>query len=405
MMIGKLILAMLAVLLWSARSLPSQERAVVSLLDGTQVAGLLAGVSAGGGLRVLTPNGTREIPAANILSLSLAVGTTVTPKAGVRVELASGDVLAGIVDDGRLDLISLTCPSVGSVRLQLDDIRRVTMLEAVTPSMVIPGHVPTDDEIYLAAGDRLDRVRGEVVLLDRSSVVIDTASAKGRKFRFRRDGVVAILLAPLEKYKPPDGILAVARFRDGSRVTGTLISALGGALGMKMVSGTRVTLGLRLLARIDFKNPAFVSLCDLKPSSSQEVPFLPGGRLHGVIKDVGFRGEPRLRIGEQSFFRGFGMHARTVLRFTLDGAYSRLQAVAGIDPHTRDRALPGSVRMKILVDGRERWKSPLLVSGSAARQVAVADLTGARTLTLVVDFGESCAVGARGIFADPVLFK
>ena len=61
--------------------------------------------------------------------------------------------------------------------------------------------------------------------------------------------------------------------------------------------------------------------------------------------------------------------------------------------------------MRVLVDGKERWKSPLLVAGSAPQKVSIPGLTGAGTLTLVVDFGASCSVGARGVFADPVLFR
>jgi hypothetical protein len=405
MTVAKLILVSLTLSLGTPAWSCGQGAATVHLLDGKSVKGQLAGVTETGGLAVGAAGGLREIPVSEILAVILQSGGQIRPREGVLVELASGDVLAGVVDDGRLDEVALTCPSVGALRLRLDDIRRITMLEALRPSMMVPRAMPRDDEVYIAAGNRLDRVRGEVVRLDRSSVVIDTASSAGRKFSFKQDAVVAVLLAPLDEYVAPKGVLAVARFRDGSSATGQLTRTAAAPFGLRLAVGPVVTPSLRLLERIDFKNPRFTSLCDLPHQSFEEIPFLEGGQKHGLRKDKGFRGEPRLRIGEVSYFRGLGLHAQSKLTYSLDGTYRKFQALVGADPHTRDRSLPGSVRVRVLVDGKERWKSLLLIAGRGPRKVQVAGLEGARALTLVADFGDSFSIGARAVIADPVLLR
>jgi hypothetical protein len=162
---------------------------------------------------------------------------------------------------------------------------------------------------------------------------------------------------------------------------------------------------MHMLQRIDFRNPSFTHLSDLAPTGVKETPFLPGGQSHGILRDTGFRGEPRLRIGSRSYLKGIGLFARTEATWHLDGRYERFQAEVGADPHTQDGRVPGSVKVRVLVDGKERWVSPLLVAGGRPRKIAIEGLKGRTSLTILVDFGESFSIGARAVLGDPVILR
>ncbi len=74
----------------------------------------------------------------------------------------------------------------------------------------------------------------------------------------------------------------------------------------------------------------------------------------------------------------------------------RFQARVGIDDSTGRR---GSVRFRVLVDGREKYVSPILRGGEKPVPVEV-DLTGAKRLELVVDYADRADVLDRADWLD-----
>ncbi len=101
-----------------------------------------------------------------------------------------------------------------------------------------------------------------------------------------------------------------------------------------------------------------------------------------------------LRIGDTTYDRGLGLHAKGELRIRLDGEYERFRAVAGLQ-WTGGQG-PGSVTLDIEVDGESRFSSGLLTETDAPRTIDV-PLSGARELTLRI--GD----GGDGITCDMVV--
>lgn len=99
-------------------------------------------------------------------------------------------------------------------------------------------------------------------------------------------------------------------------------------------------------------------------------------------KDTSVDGNP-IRIAGETFERGVGTHADSLLYVKLAGGSRRFTAMVGVD----DEAGPaGSVEFRVLADGNETYKSGLLKSGQAARPVDL-NVTGVNILVLIVSAG------------------
>ncbi len=122
----------------------------------------------------------------------------------------------------------------------------------------------------------------------------------------------------------------------------------------------------------------------------------------GIGKSVDGRG---LRIGKRAFDKGVGTHANSRLRVALDGKVSRFQAWVGVDAEVGKR---GTVRFRILADGKEVLRTPRLVGGQDPVRVDL-PLTGVRSLILLVmadgdgiDYDHADWADARFVYAGAV---
>ena len=92
------------------------------------------------------------------------------------------------------------------------------------------------------------------------------------------------------------------------------------------------------------------------------------------------------------------MHSTSRVTYSLPDGAKRFEARVGLDDHLGVR---GSVRVRLLIDGKER---DLGLRGDLTHRVgplAVSlDLTGAKELTLIVDFGANGDVGDHVNWCD-----
>jgi hypothetical protein len=95
------------------------------------------------------------------------------------------------------------------------------------------------------------------------------------------------------------------------------------------------------------------------------------------------------------------MHSRATLNYELPEGFSHLVATIGIDDAVRPR---GSVVFRVITDGKPAYESKTLTGRDPAENIRV-DIRGARTLQLVVDFGEELDVGDQADWANIRLVK
>ncbi|MBM3497735.1 MAG: hypothetical protein FJX74_03605 [Armatimonadetes bacterium] len=93
-----------------------------------------------------------------------------------------------------------------------------------------------------------------------------------------------------------------------------------------------------------------------------------------------------LRIGERTFERGLGTHARSHIRVYSPEPLARFAAWVGVDHNERTHGGAGSVVFRVAAGEAEVYRSRLLRGGEAPERVEV-DLGGAHVVNLLVDDG------------------
>ncbi|MBX7258874.1 MAG: alpha-galactosidase [Candidatus Hydrogenedentes bacterium] len=109
-----------------------------------------------------------------------------------------------------------------------------------------------------------------------------------------------------------------------------------------------------------------------------------------------------LRVGEKTFEKGIGAHANGRIEIQLNDPFARFTAAVGIDNNNDTAGNKGSVEFIVLVDGAERFHSPLCRGGDAPVPVDV-DLSGAKMVELLIrDAGDGINYD-QADWADAVL--
>lgn len=87
-----------------------------------------------------------------------------------------------------------------------------------------------------------------------------------------------------------------------------------------------------------------------------------------------------LSVNGKRYLSGIGTHAPSQLKFALPPQADSFYVSVGID----DEAKPGNVIFRILLDGREAWRSPAITTQNSPLSTAIA-LNNAREITLITD--------------------
>jgi hypothetical protein len=253
----------------------------------------------------------------------------------------------------------------------------------------------TRDVVLLRNGDI---EKGILTGLDAQLVRLDSDE---KKLQIDRNKVAAIALnTELATMLRPPGRYGRVILRDGCRLS--LASAQWSA--GKTLSGVTlfrkpVILTAEDVVAIYVFQGAAVYLSDLKPREtaynfygSETWPFVADGTVD----------RRDLCLGGSTYDKGLGMHSETRLTYDLGGRYQRFEALVGLDPRTGQR---GSVRLRVLVDGQDRIPGSLELTGQTLPTPLRIDVSKARVLTLMVEFGNGGPVQDHVNWADARLIR
>lgn len=251
------------------------------------------------------------------------------------------------------------------------------------------------DAVQLIAGDRLT---GEFQQLDGG--FIEFAAAVG-PLKLDRSRVKWLALDPqLGSLPDVPATRWIAFLTDGSRITASQCQPRDDfTLQMTPLFGGIVAVPWHDLVRLQPITPRIEPLSERQAIAESYQPYLDGDQTLALDQSVA--GSPLTVLGEE-FATGLGMRSRMTTTYTLQPGDRRFRSTVGLDDAA---AGEGSVRFRIDLDGRAAWTSPLITGQTDATETPLIDLSGARRLTLIVEFGERGDVGDLADWCDPVILR
>ena len=366
----------LAVLL-AAPPVASEPQFLAMTAEGTTSSGVVTKI--GAGWEVVWKTGPPVVAGQLICLRRAGVALPDLPTQPM-VILANGDRIAGRVTGGDSRALQLM-PTIGTPAgavwtVPLSTVRAV-WFTSPTETILDSGK---EDVLLLRSGDTR---RGTIERLttDPATVVL-----KGS------DGVPlaklgAIVFDPtLARIRKPKTSYAKLVLANGTRITLSAAQADAAMISGTSAFGASVQIPLNEVIALDIHGGKATYLSDLKPKQEDIEQF---GDLKWLsVADRNVHGQS-LRLnspfGVQTFDKGLGTHSRTTLVYDLAGKYRRFETVVGLDAYSGKR---GAVDITISVDGKEIPIDGLkrMTAQTLPKTLSI-DVTKARQLTLLVDFG------------------
>ncbi len=253
------------------------------------------------------------------------------------------------------------------------------------------------DKVWLANGDEVEGIikglNADKVLIEVNRKVLDIP----------RDKVAVIgLSTELAALLRPKTTFGRAIMSNGTRlsfskaVCSDRITVSGTTL-----FGEPVTLPLAEILALYLYQARAVYLSDLKPLDYEFTSYLSTSPWP-YVKD-GCVLNHELHLDGGTFDKGLGMHSRSRLSYDLGGNYRRFEALVGLDEKS---GREGTAQIKVLVDGKPRdlgTKGELFGMGKPL--FVGMDVSGAKILTLLADFGKRGSVQSNVDWAEARLIK
>ncbi|WP_435005244.1 NPCBM/NEW2 domain-containing protein [Tundrisphaera lichenicola] len=365
-------------------SIPSDPVFNALRTDGSTVSGQIRQLGLKSGLVLARSDAADQtIPIEGLVKLTREGSSAPMTTEGGLVLFPDGDRLArsviGPVGQFNLDIQQF---ALGNLAIPIDSILGLILAPPAEPDAVdalvarVRAEPREADLIWLANGDRLP---GLFAGMTDKKLAFQPATGK---VELDRSGIVALGFEPAQvNYPKPAGPYFELTTVDGSRLGVTDVRMEQGHVIARTRFGAEIRLPVGELAKVHVLDASVVYLSDREADGTQYEPYI--GPTRPYRRNANVAGES-LRLGGQPFDRGLGTQSRTLLAYKIPPGSKRFQSTVGLD----DRAGPlGNVVFKIRADNHEVYTSPPMSHGETPRPVDV-DLTGARLLILITEFGE-----------------
>ncbi|MFO1007150.1 MAG: NPCBM/NEW2 domain-containing protein [Planctomycetaceae bacterium] len=271
-----------------------------------------------------------------------------------------------------------------------------TTLDSVYVLKESPPATPTDGKqpSAPAASTTIQRVNGKVLGITGDSLQMDYM---GETRGIKMERVIGVVF----KGRPPSlpqapGVITLS---GGITIPGQLTKVEPGTkVHFKSSWGQEFSWPYSNVVRMTVRNGRTTPLTDQQPVSVEETPYFD--RHFPWTTDKSLTGPP-LMIGEKRYTRGVCLHSRTVLTYALNGEYSGFQCDVGLQGES---GKDGNAAVRVLADGVPAYENPSLTAASGVQSVSI-NVTGKKTLTLEVDYGEKFDVCDHVTFGDPRLLR
>jgi len=362
------------------------------------VEGRLTALSLKDGVTVKREDGTEAVvPIADLVQVSSVAGAPVRTAGAATLLLPDGDLLYGRVIGGVADAIWLETEDLGRLMVPLDGMVSLLLLSTSDSgyrramAWAQSSRRREADELQLRNGDVLT---GFINQIDDQAVALDINGLE-TKLPVPRVSAIRFAAAKHQGVDPPYFLLSM---RQSGRITLREATLRGVELDARAEFSERIRVPLDRIGSLDLVGGNWNRLSLMDPISFEHTPML--SLAWSYLANHNVRGEP-LRVAGDTFDRGIGVHSRSRLIYDLRGEFRELVTSYGIDDDSGPLA---DVTVIIQVDGQRRYEQKNVRAGKLHGPVRL-DVTKARQLELIVDFGEYGDIQDRFNWIDPALIR
>lgn len=360
------------------------------------------------GVALNTATGSLELPHDQVLFIAPqdAARSEIAPKPAVWIELVDGSKLTAANLTIQKRVATLAIQGGEPVELPAKIIRRVRFAAgddrqtAAWPDNVAESS--TADLLAVRKNGNVDFLSGIVGDLTAETVEFQFS---GETIPVKRAKVDGFILFQKEADKLPDAVCIVQDAR-GWHLQAKSVALADESLDVTLLSGAVVKEPWAMVRRLDYSSGKVTYLSDLEPQSVQWTPFIKFSpsfeglsHYYGLRRDEGREHQP-LRIAGKTFSKGLSIYSRTLVTYRLPIGIKRFQAVAGIDDAVRE---DGVVRLEISADGKSLFAQT--INGSTPPVALDLDVSGARKLSILVDYGDDFDAGDYLNLGDARMLK
>lgn len=373
------------------------DEVTVRTITEDDVPGRVARFSLPGELVLTDADGSnRRIPTAELVLISAVASSPVANHDRTKLELLGGDRLFGRISAGDEDRVRLWSVPFGDIELPLDAIVAIEFPASDSPEHqgLVAGFKAAhadEDRVLLSNGDI---AMGFITAVDAEVIKIENA---------RGEQSIAHALVLAVRFSQPapaphEGIYAILNLRNNTRLTLTQMEWADGRFEAKSVHGPRVEASTQQVASVEIFGGRWEWLSSHEPIAVEHTPML--SMAWPWTKDTNVVGGP-MRVAGRRFQHGVGAHSRSSLTYDLGGRYRELVTYLGLDD---DSGPLGDVNVTIRVDGKVLFTRDHLKRGELLGPLRL-DLSDARQLQLIVDFGDNGDLQDRFNWADAALVR
>lgn len=265
----------------------------------------------------------------------------------------------------------------------------------------------TEDLLVIRRDAGLDYLKGVVVGVSKETVQFEYS---GNTIPVPLARVAGVILARKEAERPSPRLQMTTH--DGGQWMLKSVEMRDSRIALVTMADVRREILVEDVSKIVYPQLGAVFLTDVEPTQVNYQPFFASKlnktleALHAPQFDVSYDGDA-LRVaskqnatGWRQFRRGLAVQSRTELVYRLAGKYQRFMATAGVGPDSPSQA---DVELKLFSDDREIFSAKIANSDEPI-EIDV-DVSSARRLKLLVDYGENIHIGDRIHLGDARLIK
>ena len=385
-------MTLIALLLSLSSVARAQENWTLTTADFKNVSVTLKGMDANAVRVTEAAGGERAVSMDEFLQLERQLPTAVQQGKFV-LHLAAGDQLAGEpVSVAGEDLVWNNA-AAGEVRVPMNRVAAMTR-----PGQQPPDRRTNEDVVTLSNGDA---VRGIIAGIEGGKVSVQQTDA-AEPTAVPIDSVARVQFA--QTAAPAGGTGGERSFRvrlaDGSSLPARAVTLDGAKFSVDLGDGKARPMELARVAAIEQVNGPAAWLSGRPTSEASYVPFFGTAQEYPARMDASVEGSRDLRFGGKTFRRAIGVHAYSRLTWPLDGSHEAFRTQYAVDERLGQADM--TVRIRV---GDKVVHEKQNVRGGTLSPVIVAELGGAKTLTLEVDYGAGTDVQDRLVWLEPALLK